>query len=300
MALDLGQSPLVATGGSSASWCQAIKEVIMTELSVKPPYRSVIVATDGSHLSRSAVAGGALLALQTRAELQVFHVATTLDVEQAVQAQVAEVLGNLPYKMVVRDVDVGSTPAEMIGQFASEFGEEAIVAVGTHGRGGIGLSLLGSTAMDLLTRRGRPTVAYGPGTSAPIEVARVVACVDGSDFSELSLSEAARWATALAVPLWLIQVVPPDLPADVRAYETTYVHNLAKELGGVGQRIEWDVLHSTSPAESILGMYGNDSATMLVMATHGRTGLQRMLLGSVATEVVRGAWGPVVMVCPPQ
>jgi nucleotide-binding universal stress UspA family protein len=188
----------------------------------------------------------------------------------------------------------------MIRQFASEFGEEAIVAVGTHGRGGIGLSLLGSTAIDILTRGGRPTVAYGPGTSAPIEIARVVACLDGSDFSELSLSEATRWANALAVPLWLIQVVPPDLPAEVSAYETTYVHNLARGLAGFGQRIEWDVLHATSPAESILDMYGNDAGTLLVMATHGRTGLQRVLLGSVATQVVREAWGPVVMVCPPQ
>jgi nucleotide-binding universal stress UspA family protein len=300
MALDENRLPLGNARARQQADAKLPKEVTMTELSVKSPYRSVIVATDGSHLSRSAIAGGALLALQTKAELQVFHVATNLDVEQAVLAQAAEVLGNLPYKMVVRDVHVGSTPAEMIGQFASEFGEEAIVAVGTHGRGGIGLSILGSTAMDLLTRQGRPTVAYGPGTSAPIEVARVVACVDGSDFSELSLSEASRWATALAAPLWLIQVIPPDLRAEVGAYETTYVHNLAKELAGVGQGIEWDVLHATSPAESILDMYGNDAGTMLVMATHGRTGLQRMLLGSVATEVVRGAWGPVVMVCPPQ
>jgi nucleotide-binding universal stress UspA family protein len=153
--------------------------------------------------------------------------------------------------------------------------------------------------MDLLTGGSRTNVVYGPGTSSPVEVARVVACVDGSEFSELSISEATRWASALSVPLWLIQVIPPDLPADMRAYETSYVHNLANELVGYGLEVEWDVLHSASPARAILDMFGNDAATMLVMATHGRTGMQRVFVGSVATEVVRGAWGPVVLVCPP-
>jgi nucleotide-binding universal stress UspA family protein len=83
-------------------------------------------------------------------------------------------------------------------------------------------------------------------------------------------------------------------------FETAYVHNLAKEVVGLREKVEWDVLHSPSPARSILDMYGKDSATMLVMATHGRTGLQRLMLGSVATGVVKEAWGPVVLVCPPQ
>jgi nucleotide-binding universal stress UspA family protein len=273
----------------------------MTGLPIKSPYRSLIVATDGSRLSRSALAGGALLASQSKAELHVFHAATSLDVEQSVLDQAAEVLGNQQHKMVVRDLEPGFTAAGMIAEFARELGEETVVAVGTHGRGGVGLSLLGSTAVDLLARASQPTVAYGPETTAPpIAIARVVACVDGSEFSELSVSEAARWANALAVPLWLIQVVPPYLPAYVGVFETTYVHNLAKDLIELGTKVEWDVLHSTSPAESILDMYGNDPATMLVMATHGRTGLQRLRSGSVATEVVKGSWGPVVLICPPQ
>jgi nucleotide-binding universal stress UspA family protein len=266
----------------------------------RPPYGSVIVATDGSRLCFSALAGGALLASQSKAELYIFHAATSLDVEQSVLDQAAEVLGIQEHKLVVRDLEFESTPAEMIAEFARELGEETIVAVGTHGRGGVGLSVLGSTAVDLLARASQPIIAYGPESNSPIEIARVVACVDGSEFSELSIVEAARWAEALAVPLWVIQVVRPYMPARMGVFETAYVHNLAKEVVGLREKVEWDVLHSPSPARSILDMYGKDSATMLVMATHGRTGLQRLMLGSVATGVVKEAWGPVVLVCPPQ
>lgn len=272
----------------------------MTRPPNKPPYQSLIVATDGSKLSRSALAGGALLASQSKAELHVFHAASSLDVEQTVLDQVAEVLGNRQHKMVIRDLGPDTAPAGMIAEFARELGEETIVAVGTHGRGGVGLSLLGSTAVDLLARASQPTVAYGPEAGTPIDIARVVACVDGSEFAELAVYEGARWAEALGAPLWVIQVVPPYLPTHKGVFETTYVHNLAKELVGLETKVEWDVLHSTTPAHSILDMYGNDPATMLVMATHGRTGLSRLLLGSVATGVVKGAWGPVVLIRPPQ
>ena len=270
----------------------------MTGLPTKPPYSYLVVATDGSPLSLSALAGGSLLASQSQAELCVFHAATSLDVEQCVLNQAAQVLENRPHKMVVRDLEPDSTPAKMIAEFVRELGDETIVAVGTHGRGGIGLSLLGSTAVDLLARASQPTIAYGPEAGAPIPIARVVACVDGSAFSEISVSEAARWAHTLAIPLWIIQVVPPYRPAYAGVFETAYVHNLAKDLVGLETKVEWDVLHSTSPAQSILEMFGNDAATMLVMATHGRTGFERLRLGSVATEVVRGAWGPVVLIRP--
>ena len=142
------------------------------------------------------------------------------------------------------------------------------------------------------------TMAYGPGAGHPLDIERVVVCVDGSQFSEASVPEGARWATALEVPLWVIQVVPAYLSSYVRAFESSYVRNLAKDLEGLGTGVQWDVLHSTSPARSILDLYGNDAATMLVMATHGLVGLRRVLVGSISAEVVKETWGPVVMVRP--
>lgn len=263
---------------------------------VKPPYRHVIVATDGSYLSGTALLGGSLLAAKTSAELHVFHAASGPDSEVSALAQAADLLHGRPYKLVVRDLVTSAS--WMIAEYAKEIGEQAIVAIGTHGRGGVGTSLLGSTAVDLVGRASQTILAYGPRAGHPMDIERVVACVDGTEFSELSVTEGVRWGAALSVPLWLVQVVPPDLPPYITAFESTYVHNLARELQGLSGEVEWEVLHSTTPAQSIVEWHGNDAATMLVMATHGRVGLERVLLGSVSSQVVKEAWGPVVLVRP--
>lgn len=263
---------------------------------VTEPYRHVIVATDGSHLSSLALRGGSLLASKLAAELHVFHAASRERDEALVEDQVRELLGTRAFELVTRDV-VGS-PSRMIADYVEEIGDAAITAIGTHGRGGVRTAVLGSTAVDLVARAGLTILAYGPRAEPPTDIVRVVACVDGSEFSEASLTEGMRWATALDVPIWLVQVVPPNLPSYVTVFESTYVRNLGQDLGMPKGRIEWDVLHSANPAQSIVNAHGSDPATLMVMATHGRLGLERVLLGSVSTQVVNNAWGPVVLIHP--
>jgi len=220
--------------------------------------------------------------------------------EAAASRQVVELLDELPYKLEVRNLMAGTPtpPSELLDEFANEVGD-SLVVVGSRGRSGIGAALFGSTTAELVSRPGRTTLVYGPAAEPPTEISLVVACVDASEFSELSVDEGARWSIALGVPLWIVQVVPPDLPAYVTAFESTYVHNLSRELiGQGGSAVEWEVLHSVSPPRAILESFGIDPATMLVMATHGRVGFKRVLMGSVAAEVVRAARGPIALTRP--
>lgn len=266
----------------------------------RAPYARLIAATDGSKLGGMAVVGAAQLAGRTRAELYVFHAAGDIGGEAAVSKQVAELLEGVPHKLEIRNLIAGTpmSPAGLIDEFAEELGN-SLVVVGTQGRSGIGAALLGSTTAELVGRPGKATVVYGPHAVPPTEIVRVVSCVDGSEFSELSVDEGALWSVALGVPLWIVQVVPPDLPSYVTVFENTYVQNLSRELQGVGsQPIEGEVLHSASPAGAIRDSFGEDPATMLVMATHGRVGFKRVTMGSVASEVVRGARGPVSLIRP--
>ena len=266
----------------------------------RAPYSRLIAATDGSKLGGIALAGAAQLARRTKAELYVFHAAGDEQGRPAVERQVAELLEGVPYKLEIRNLMAGTpmSPARLVDQFDDETGN-SIVVVGTHGRSGISAALLGSTTAELVSRPGEATMVYGPHAVPPTEIERVVACVDGSDFSELSVDEGSLWSVALGVPLWIVQVVPPDLPSYVTVFENTYVQNLSRELQGLGsQAIQSEVLHSVSPAKAILESFGEDPATMLVMATHGRVGFTRVVMGSVALEVVRGAHGPVALVRP--
>ena len=270
------------------------------QFQARAPYARLIAAADGSKLGGMALVGAAQLARRTEAELYVVHAAGDMEGEAAVRLQVAELLEGVSCKVEIRNLIAGTpmSPARLVDEFADEIGD-SLVVVGTHGRSGISAALLGSTTAELVSRPGKTTVVYGPRAVPPTEIDRVVACVDGSEFSELSVVEASRWCLALRVPLWIVQVVPPDLPSYVTVFESTYVHNLSKELEGLGsQAIEWEVLHSVSPAKAILDSFGEDPATMLVMATHGRVGFRRVIMGSVASEVVRGARGPVALIRP--
>ena len=269
----------------------------------RAPYARVIAATDGSALGGIALVGAAQLAKRTGAELYVFHAAGEIGGEAAVARQVKELAQGVAYKLEVRNLIAGTPMSafRFIDEFADELGDGVVVVVGTHGRSGIGAALLGSTTAELVSRDGEATVVYGPHAGPPIDIGRVVACVDGSDFSERCVNEAALWSSALGVPLWIVQVVPPDLPSYVTEFESTFVQNLSKELEGSGRPADqWEVLHSKSPARAILESFGEDPATMLVMATHGRIGFKRVMMGSVALEVVRGARGPVALIQPPE
>jgi nucleotide-binding universal stress UspA family protein len=267
----------------------------------RAPYARLIAATDGSGLGGIALVGAAQLANRTGAELYVFHAAGDVGGEAAVARQVAELAQGVARKLEIRNLIAGTpmSASRLIDEFADELGDSVVVVVGSHGRSGISAALLGSTTAELVSRAGQATVVYGPLAEPPIDIDRVVACVDGSDFSELCVEEAARWSLALRIPLWIVQVVPPDLPSYVAAFESTFVQNLSKELEGLGSAaVEWEVLHSKTPAGAILESFGEDPATMLVMATHGRVGFKRVIMGSVALEVVRGARGPVALLQP--
>ena len=63
-------------------------------------------------------------------------------------------------------------------------------------------------------------------------------------------------------PSWVVQVVPPDLTAYVAPFESTYVHNLSRELEGLGSSTaESEVPHSFSPARAITESFSVDPAT---------------------------------------
>jgi nucleotide-binding universal stress UspA family protein len=270
---------------------------MLDSISIRPPWKRIVAASDGSGLSGIAVVGAAALAAGTGADLHVFHAVVGAGSTEAVTEMSHRLLSS-PFQLTVRDIKPsGPTPAQAISSYADELGE-AVVCLATHGRGGLGTALIGSTALDLLAIGSRPIIAFGPRALPAARAARVIACVDGSQFSELSVVEAVRWASALQVPLWLVQVVPPGLPQYVSVFENTYLHNLARQVAATALTLEWEVLHSIAPARALLEMFGEDGETVLVMATHGRRGLERIRLGSVATEVVREAFGPVVLVGP--
>jgi nucleotide-binding universal stress UspA family protein len=130
----------------------------------------------------------------------------------------------------------------------------------------------------------------------------VVCGLDGSSSAEGMLAEAAGWAHALRVPLWLVQAVEgaPALETSDGAEladstEARYLQAQVDRLAAAGVEASPDVVHDRHPGAALVGWLNAQPGTMTVLATHGRTGLAAVELGGTAGAVVRNATGPVVL-----
>ncbi|MDZ7680056.1 MAG: universal stress protein [Acidimicrobiales bacterium] len=193
-----------------------------------------------------------------------------------------------------------------VGAIASAIDEhpDSLVCMTTHGRSGLTRALLGSVAEEALREVDVPFLLVGPGYVPGTGLGScVIVPVDGSQRSQAVLPVAADWSTRLEVPLWVVTVVDPAKVEKVKVdggdlQEDGYVHRLAASLPATGQERDWEVLHSADPAEGITEFVEARNGGLIVMATHGRSGLARVALGSVASRVVRDHQGLSLVVRP--
>lgn len=132
----------------------------------------------------------------------------------------------------------------------------------------------------------------------------------GSTLSENALKSAAYLARASRGKIKLVRVcagpLGSDYPVDVsvrRAIEeqeclrcANYLEHQQRKLTEQGIRCEMEVLHAGDPAERILEQLEDEETDLVVLSSHGRTGVTRVLLGSVAEKVARYAPCPVLIV----
>ena len=144
------------------------------------------------------------------------------------------------------------------------------------------------------------------------EWSRICCALDFSDTSRLAMAEAAEMARRCGAQLTLLHVRPPpaqvssaDLLVSARALEELASVDLARDLAV--WRTEAERIATTGvktallvgdPAAEILRYARAHGVDLLVIGTHGRTGLRRLVLGSVAEHVVRQAPCPVMVVRP--
>jgi nucleotide-binding universal stress UspA family protein len=138
---------------------------------------------------------------------------------------------------------------------------------------------------------------------------RMLIPLDGSKVAEQVLPYARFLAKALGIPAELLGVVDPvpladfsevwqrgdlnRLTAEEMTGTTRYLETTARSFTGVQAKIT--VLKGT-PEEVIIEQAAADEKILIVMATHGRSGIQRWLLGSVADKVLHGAANHLLLV----
>jgi len=199
-----------------------------------------------------------------------------------------------------------------------------LIVMTTHGRGAFSRFWLGSVADQLVRQSPVPLLLVRPHEGEPIltveETARhILVPLDGSPLAEQILEP----AVAVAPPdaeFALLRVTEPTIPVDYvggegyigsfgqsllerleglekqeRADAAAYLERHAEQLRSRGFRVQTRVVTHAQPSVAILDDARNHPTDLIALETHGRSGLARLFLGSVADKIVRSAALPILL-----
>ncbi|HEX9068311.1 MAG TPA: universal stress protein [Ktedonobacterales bacterium] len=218
-------------------------------------------------------------------------------------------------------------PAPSIIDAASSQHADLIV-IASHGRTGMGRWLLGSVAQQVARNAASPVLIIRTngktrGATSPVDhVTRALVGLDGSSRAEQALEPAVDVLMGLAAPgkgaLHLTQVISwlPDSPLGNRkelAIETSrdYLTAVAQRVSSerekdLASHATWSVVVDHDPAASLIrtaeagesaeGAGPAEACDLIVVATHGYSGLMRWAMGSVAERVLSHTTLPILIV----
>jgi nucleotide-binding universal stress UspA family protein len=230
--------------------------------------------------------------------------------------------------------DVSLSSALLDGSIADAISRQAaathvdLVIMTTHGRGPLVRFWLGSVADALVRQMSIPILFVRPReTSVDVtqdsDFQRVLIPLDGSKLAEQVLEPALGIAAAMQAEVALLRVVEPVVPIDQgsdgtrasglgrsivqRVHELheqnltearEYLGQLAQGLSARSVPVQTRVVLKERPGSAILEDASAYGADLIALATQGRGGLKRLLLGSVADKVLRGSSTSVLVYRP--
>ena len=281
--------------------------------------RNILLPSDGSAWAEHAFAQAAFFAGRHGARLHVLGVTIvhgkrsgTLVTDSpadpgAFRAKLHEAAAeSIGVEIVQADI-AASSPDDGILDYAKGHDIDLIV-MATHGRKGVDHLLMGSTAEAVVRRAPCPVLTVCPTAEhSNVEFERIIVPVDFSEHAWLATAHAKELAQLFNATVHLVhamEVLPPvgfaDFPPVIpdegmQADAQKALEDLYGESGGPAGRVEYHV-EMGHPSIEVLSAAKKLDADLMVISTHGRTGLKRMLMGSVAEKMVQQAPCPVFVV----
>jgi nucleotide-binding universal stress UspA family protein len=175
-----------------------------------------------------------------------------------------------------------------------------LIVLTTHGRTGLARFALGSVA-DRMVRYGHVPVllvralATAP-QATPLDPALVP--LDGSERAEAALPIAVRLAGALIHRITLLRVVAPEANAEERTAAQGYVDSVRQHVEQqiVGRPCEVRALSVVGDPADEIARWAEAETSLVILASRGRSGVQRWLLGSVTDHLLYGTTVPLLVV----
>ncbi|MFC6757556.1 MULTISPECIES: universal stress protein [Haloarcula] len=287
-------------------------------------YDHILVPTDGSDHADRAADHAALLAGAFDATV---HLLTVVDIEAAagpfsaggvdddyIEQRTASERDALEERAAKVDGDVETAvttgkPSEGILEYVRDTDVDLVV-MGTHGRSGLRRYLTGSVAERVLRLSPVPvlTVRATDASEVGNGYGDILVPTDGSGRAAAAVGHAVAVADAFGSTVHAVSVVnvgdiatgaevsvPAGLLEELEAAATDATESIATEAAAAGVEAVTAV-RTGRPKHDLLEYVADHDVDLVVMGTHGRTGLDRVLLGSTAEALVRRAEVPVLTV----
>ena len=294
-------------------------------------YKQILVPLDGSSFAEAALPLALALSAKTKANLHLVAVVEPIPAfayeewESAAKEWSAEYLAAVADRISNGDGKV--TTALLTGHVVETLLETAratkadLVVMATHGRGALSRAWLGSVADGLMRQAEVPVLFVRPEEkrTPPPEPRKdfetILVPLDGSELSESALEHAAEFGELFGSAYHLTRIVSypidiasPYLPHTVQLNQTVlaeakvaaaeYLEDQADRLRKRGSRVTTSVIVDAQPGPGILAETEAVGADLVAMATHGRKGVGRLILGSAADKVLRGTHVPLLLYRP--
>ncbi len=293
--------------------------------------KKILFATDFSRCANQALTHALYLAKKYQAEMHIFHAiilyeddphnpAYHLPNVEKIRAQLEEIANT----QMIADLEAyqvedlvikqsqrrGISTTSTILDYVSEEDIDLIV-MGTHGRRRL-RDLLGSIAEGVVRLAPCPVLTIREQTEpTPIEaIQRILVPVDFSDCARQALKYAKEIAAYYEARLQVLHVIEqgilpsfypsdtapkPDFIPDMEVKSTKTMERMLKETQGTEVTADFHVIEGHA-ARDIAKFAENHDTDLIVISTHGLTGIKHLFLGSVAEKVVRRAPCPVFSV----
>jgi len=279
-------------------------------------YRKILVAVDSSESSKNALHQAFKLANEEKCWITVTSVVPPYEGEIEILG-VKDIRASLrkPCDDALAEVEKIARTERMLVKTVCEEGEihERIVdladaencdviVMGRRGIRRIERALIGSVTARVIGHTQRDVLVVPNGTVVGWK--KIVLATDGSKFSEVAAKKAISFAQSYGGELRVVSVA--DVPAEFYAEAPKAVEDLVRKAKGfvadvkkqseaAGIRTETFVGEAEA-FEAITNLAKEQKADMIIIGSHGRTGLRRLLMGSVAEKVIGYAPCPVLVV----
>ncbi len=291
--------------------------------------KRILFPTDYSRCSDDALLRALWLAELSGAELHIVHALLPLDydpwnkdhhlpdlarIQRQIDALMPEGAGpgnahRFETTAITTATVRGIAPAPAILTYAREH-EMDIIVMGTHGRRGLNHLMMGSVAEEVVRMSTCPVLTVRETASPLAPINQILVPLDFSGFSSQALTTARSIAFDMGATIRVLHVIEEVIhPSfyvtgqtalsswypEIEATSVKEMQNLAAQAGGPEVPLEFHVKEGRA-AVDIVSFAKRNAIQLIVMASHGLTGIEHFFLGSVTEKVVRLAPCPVLVI----